>query len=120
MENETETQVNIEDVMGNFLSGESGVGGDEELLKVASQYALVLKGKQIKVLLWLKVKIELYKLGNEMEKKRAVVLETYVKQYIEWKSYHNAQNFIMRALDNISLRRFINENSLKVNIDKST
>lgn len=107
--------INLEDAFNSLISSSSSGGGDEELLKVASKHTLQLTGKQIKCLLYLKIYIS--KLSDQLEKD---TLNSFIEDYVLWKSYNNSQGFIMTALDNISLRRFINENSLKVNIDKST
>ena len=43
---------------------------------------------------------------------------SFVDRWLELKQYNNSDAFVMKALEFISLRKFLNENSLKVNIDK--
>jgi len=43
---------------------------------------------------------------------------SFIERWLELKQYNNSDMFVMRALDSISLRKFIGENAFKVNIEK--
>lgn len=86
--------------------------GEEELLKVASQYALQIDAKQIRCLLYLE---DLAQRRGGDDKKR---LEAFIARWLEFKAHNNSDVFVMAALQHISLRKFLNEQSFKVAIQK--
>lgn len=112
-EPEAAPDVNLEDAFqGLFKTSASGTG-EEELLRIASQHAMQLSAPQIKALLYLK------KLAYDApEGKYKNWLHDFYDQYIELKRNNNSDIFVMKALEHIALRKFINENSIKVNIEK--
>jgi len=103
-----------EDIMGNAFEG-SSVDGDAQLLEVASKHTLQLTGQQIKAILYVD---HIFELGNFEEKEKRA-WENFKKNYITYTSHNNSQPFIQQVLGHISLRRFINENTLKVSVDKN-
>lgn len=111
--------INLEDAFSDLLGGgmeAESIDGDAQLLEVASKHTLQLDGMQIKALLYIEMFSSLY-LTKESEKN---ALENFKKNYIRYTSHCASQPFIERVLAAISFRRFINENTLKVNIDKNT
>lgn len=120
--------VNLEDAFGKLFKSSVSGTGEEELLRIASDYALQITAPQIKCLQY----IEHWADKLRMMAKRPD-LDANVKLYYEWqasqlstfafrwldlKRHNNSDVFVMRGLDSISLRKFINENTLKVNIEK--
>lgn len=106
------SDVNLEDAFqGLFKTSASGTG-EEELLRIASTYSRQLSARMIKALSYLHFIIP--KL-NPVQKRQ---VEDFIKNWLEYKQYNNSDVFVMRALDSISLRKFIGENSFKVDIQK--
>ena len=92
-----------------------GVDGDAQLLEVASKHTLQLNAEQIKAILYLNYLKDIY-LTNEKEK---VALNEFIKTYVQYTSHNSSQGFITEILGAISFRRFINENTLKINVGKN-
>lgn len=97
-----------------FKNSASG-SGEEELLRVASDYALQLTAEQIKILLY----VEGVALGVQTTSPwRYARLMGFIHRYLDLKKHNQSDLFIMASLREISLRRYLNESSFKVNIDK--
>jgi len=103
---------NLEDAFGGLFGTSTSGTGEEELLRIASTYSRQFSAKQIKVLLYLEWHHTRY---PEPMKKR---IRAFIDEYLRLKQYNNSDGFVMKALEHISLRRFLNENSMKVNIEK--
>lgn len=107
------SNINLEnEFQGLFANSTSGTG-EEELLRIASKYSMQISAKQIRALLYLELWAS--KTKSESDKK---AIHNFINRWLELKEYNNSAGFVMKALDFISLRRFLNENSLKVNIEK--
>lgn len=107
---------NLEDAWQSLFSGGATGTGEEELLRIASDYALQLSAAQIRALLRLELEsIDLDKKGRKTEAEK---IQHFVKGWIKYKRNNNSELFVMRALDAISLRRFIGENAFKIDIQK--
>lgn len=76
-------------------------GGEEELLKVASKYSLQLSGVQIRGLLLLKI---VKKICSKEDQER---IDEFTKDYLMYKEYNGSDRFVMAALQEISLKKFI-------------
>lgn len=120
-------EVNLEDAFGQLFKSSTSGTGEEELLRIASDYALQIKASQFRCLLYLEHKASAFELaaksaGTARMKAQwsyaAIYLHEFVRRWLELKKHNNSDIFVMRALDSISLRKFINENTLKVNIEK--
>lgn len=108
----TENKRDVADVFGQLFQSQDS--GDEGLLKIASAYSLQIPGDQLKGILLLKT-CALY-LDQEIPDK---TIPGWVAQsWLELKQYNQSAPFIMRALDSIALRKFIGENSTKINVEK--
>lgn len=109
MEND---EKNLEAVFQDmFQQGGNGTG-DEELLKIASNYSRQMSSRQIKGLAMLRF---ITKFAPDWI---APSLDEFVKSWIEMKQWNNSAMFVMRALDSISLKKFLGENAIKVNVEK--
>lgn len=132
-------EVNFEDAMSNLFKSSVSGSGEEELLRIASQYSLQISAKQIHRLIYmywralrydymaeqclLKAQTDLenvIQLSDEAEEYRqqARELKYICAKWLELKQNNNSAMFVMKALDFISLRRFLNESSFKVDIQK--
>lgn len=100
------------------LLGSSSVGSeDEKLLEVASNFSVQLSASQLRILVGLKLFANVL---DEVEKKpeQAQILRQFVKDYVELKKYHGSDFYVMRALDSISLRKFMQERPIGVDVLK--
>jgi len=105
-------EIDMEEAFGNLFKTSSSGTGEEELLRIASTYSRQFSAQQIKVLLYLYWCIPMY------PDKTAKRIKNFIDKYLELKQYNNSDGFVMKALEHISLRKFINENTMKVNIEK--
>jgi len=103
----------LEDIFSKMFQSSVSGTGEEELLRIASTYSRQIHAKQIKVLLYLEFRASVAR--NPATKR---ILKSFVDRWLELKQFNNSDAFVMKALEFISLRKFLNENSLKVNIDK--
>ena len=93
------------------------VGTDEaDLLRIASEFSLQLTGDQIKGLLMIDILAFYCEKAGLVD--RVNQLRSFIKNYLEFKSKNNSYKFILSAMREISLSRFINENTTKVNVEK--
>lgn len=107
------TDVNLEDAFqGLFKTSASGTG-EEELLRIASTYSRQMSARMIKAVLYLE-----WVKGEKEQRTESDLLTSFITRWLELKQYNNSDMFVMRALDSISLRKFIGENAFKVNIEK--
>lgn len=120
-----ENSANLEDAFSKLFKTSVSGTGEEELLRIASDYALQINAHQIKLLLYLEHRASMFRaLADRLPEKKvwylwqADYLTTFVFRWLDLKRHNNSDIFVMRGLDSISLRKFINENTLKVNIEK--
>lgn len=103
---------NLEDAFQSLFKTSASGTGEEELLRIASTFSLQINPAQIKCLLYIEW------VARTMEPTKRQQLQTFVDRWLELKQYNGSDMFVMRALDSISLRKFIGENAFKVNIEK--
>jgi hypothetical protein len=102
----------IEDKWSDLFAGSASATGEEELLRIASKYSFQISARQIKALLYLE------HLAYGLPEPFRGQLTTLVVRWLELKENNNSDIFVMKALEYISLRKFFNENSFKVDIQK--
>ena len=91
-------------------------GGDEELLRVASAHARQYTSDQIKVLIFLGMLVKIYNYqGDDLT---AELVQFVIDEFKELKRYNNSDRFVMRALDSISLRRLMNNDSINFQLKR--
>lgn len=112
MEVETSVEDKFQSLFGSSVSGT----GEEELLRLASSFSRQYSAKQIKIILWLELKAHEFEETGRTIGARAI--RSFIERYENLKQYNNSDIFVMKALDSISLRKFINENTLRINLDK--
>lgn len=96
-----------------LFEGAQSASGDQELLKVAADFASQYTGEQMRTLCYLHGLIA-QRPDSPFSKKVRPILD----KYVEYKRNHNSAMYVMAALDSIALRKFVNENTMKVNIQK--
>ena len=102
----------IEDKWADLFSGSASATGEEELLRIASKYSFQISARQIKALLYCE------HVAAMVPAPYSVQLRNLTRRWLELKENNNSDIFVMKALEYISLRKFFNENSFKVDIQK--
>lgn len=108
MKMEEAKKENLEELFSDLFQQTSGTG-EEELLRIASTYSRQITGYQMKLILFLEY------LANVADHS---AIKDFIVRWLELKQFNNSDRFVMRALEYISLRKFLGENAIKVNIDK--
>jgi hypothetical protein len=103
-------EANLEDAFQNLFKTSASGTGEEELLRIASKFSTQLTAPMIRAVLYLEWIATAHPDG--------VRIRQFIDRWLELKQYNNSDVFVMKALEHISLRKFINENSVKVNIEK--
>lgn len=115
MDIETEN-VNIEAVaIGDLMQDSVSAGGEEEMLRIASEFSLQLDADQIRAILFLEM----------FSARLAVILPEEGKWLKNWcsewrklKKNNHSDQFMVAIMDRISLRKYFNDQTFRVNIDK--
>lgn len=105
--------VNLEHAFQGLFNGATSGTGEEELLRIASTYSRQMSARQIKAVLYLESVSR-----RDPDPDRRVWLQAFIERWLELKQYNNSDVFVMKALEHISLRKFINENTMRVNVEK--
>ena len=115
MDEQTTPQIDLtaENAFSKLFEGAQSASGDQELLKVASEFAPQFTGPQIKTLCFVQGLI-----ASRPTSPFAMKMRPIIEKFIEYKRNHNSAMYVMQALDSIALRKFVNENTMKVNIQK--
>lgn len=103
---------NLEEAFQTLFKTSASGTGEEELLRIASTYSRQLTAAQIKAICYLEW------ITHKLPALDAIRLEHFIERWLSLKQYNNSDVFVMKALEHISLRKFINENTMKVNIEK--
>jgi len=112
-ENTGEQKLSAEEVFQNLFGASASGTGEEELLRIAAKFSVQISGRQMRCL----VKIQGHLEQASVKTKTALI--AMVAKWFELKQYHNSNIYVMRALDSIALRKFVNENTFKVNVQKN-
>lgn len=107
---EEQKEVNLEDAFQDLFKSSASGTGEEELLRIASTYSRQITARQIKAVVYLEWIAKQHPQGEKIQR--------FVDRWLELKQYNNSDAFVMKALEFISLRKFLNENSFKVQIEK--
>jgi len=110
-----ENKETLEDKMQAAFGGTFSGTGEEELLRVASKFSLQYSGAQIRILTYLEDLALRYKGRNKIMHDR---IKGFISMYCDLKQYNNSDMFVMTALEAISLKKFMGENALRVNVEK--
>lgn len=112
MEEDLKNKKDVADVFGDLFQQTDT--GDEGLLKIASGYSLQTSADQIKGILLL----EICAMLMQPEMPENTIPGWFAKRWLHLKQFNQSAPFVMRALDSISLRKFLGENAIKVNVEK--
>lgn len=104
---------NLEQAISNIFQSSVSASPQEELLRQASKYSMQINIDQIKGILFLKWLANT--LGDPVFK---MTIDDFVKEWLEMKQYDNTSAFILQLYRYNSLERYLNENSLKLNVQK--
>jgi len=102
------------DVLNSFLPSMGSADGIEEVLKVASEYALQLPAMQIQAL----CRIEDIARENEDDPDFCLRLRAFSKRWLELKRYNNSGSYVQQALSSISWFKFAKQGLVDVNVQK--
>jgi len=108
-----ENNVDIQKFFENLFQSSSLTEGEAETLKVATEYTIFLDGQKIRALLLLKI----YALITDNEKEREIINE-FIEKYLLYQRYNQAQKFIVKVLESLTLKKFLGQNWLKVEVQK--
>lgn len=110
------SDTNIEEVaVSDLLGNSSSPGGEEEMLRIASEFSLQLDADQIRAILWLEMFAK--RLGRVLPEEGRW-LANWCAEWRKLKKNNHSDQFMVAIMDKISLRKFFNEQTFKVNIDK--
>lgn len=104
---------NVADIMGAF--SQSSGGGDEEILKIASEYALQVGPRQIQTIMRLKMFALTYAKINE---NLTFVIESFIQEYLKVKHFHESGMFIRGVIGDLSLKKIIPPDAIRMNVMK--
>lgn len=110
--NDTVMKTNISDIFSAFSHS---AGGDDEILRIASQYALQVMPNQIDTLTRLRTFALDYAQYNPDLKPK---IEIFIKEYLEIKHFHESGGFIGRIIEALSVKRLIPTDAVKFNVMK--
>jgi len=105
-------QKDLEKEFSNIFGGSVSATGEEELLRIASKFSRQLSSPQIRALLLLEW------IAPELPEPKKTQITNFVERWLELKQYNHSDVFVMKALEFISLRKFISENTFKINLEK--
>lgn len=106
-------QQSAEDLFNGLFGASASGTGEEELLRIAAKYSLQISGRQVRCLL--RLRMYQTKAGDQPA---SDILKSFIEKWLEWQQYHGSMAYVMRALDSIALRKFVNENTFKVAVNK--
>lgn len=107
-----EEEKSLEDIALNSLFKEEKKNNEAEIVDIAQKYSLQLNIRQIKAILYLNY------IKNDLKNNDKAKIEEFIKKYIELKIHNASASFIIKILENIALKKFINEDTFKININK--
>ncbi len=113
---EQQKDENIEKAFNDLFKSSTSGSGEEELLRIVSDFSLQLTSPQIRALLWLKVKAKRLRARGKTDE--ALVLDTFVDEWVRYKKNNFSDVFMMRAVESLSLKKFIGQNAIKVDVMK--
>lgn len=101
-----------QDLLNDMFSKGSTATGEEELLRLGASFARQVRLDQMKTIIFL------LSFAQKSSLRVSKILNLIVEKYLEMKQFHRSDIYVMRMFESLALRRFINENSVKVNVQK--
>jgi len=112
MEETKNAAAKIADLMSTFM--EPVGSSDKEILDTVARYSLQISPEQHLVI----NRLQLLCLDERVPEKVKRALESFIPQYQEMKRYHDTLPFIGRTIESLSLKRFLDQQSIKGNVTK--
>lgn len=104
------------DIMSAFA--QSSNNGDEEMLRIASEYSLQVGPRQMRTLLLLDLAAYQYKhLNADLP---ILFGDLIAKKWLQLKHHHESGPFIMRVIDSLAVKKLVPNDAVKVNVMKNT
>lgn len=104
---------NVVDIMSAFTH--SAGSSEEEMLRLASNYALQLRPDQLECLM----KLEMFAIDyGENNADLKTNIELFIDKYLKLKHFHESGYFIRSIISDLSLKRIIPPDATKVNVMK--
>jgi len=113
---EVSQEVSLAERFQSLLGSSTTGGDDEKLLELASKFSLQLSASQIRILMAINLISDIAE--KEGDEKGSFVLRSFSRKYLELKQYHGSDFFVMRALENVSLRKFMAQQPINVDVIK--
>lgn len=110
---DNQIDLSAENAFTAMFSGAQSASGDQELLRVATDFAPQYTGEQMRTLCYIYGLI-----ARRPDSFFAKMVEPILDKYVLFKRNHDSALYVQAALDSIALRKFVNENTMKVNIQK--
>jgi len=102
----------FQQLLGSSMSG----GEDEKLLELASNFSVQLSAAQVRTLIAVNMFADVLDSKGKID--QAKILRSFLKKYLDLKKYHGSDFYVMRALDSISLRKFMSQTPIGVDVIK--
>lgn len=115
MENNGQGTLDLEKSFATLFGSSVSGTGEEELIKLASKFSRQLSIRQIRALMYLKDLSLRFEKIDLVKSKR---LNFFVENWLEWKQYNHSDMFVSRIIGDISMRKFINDQTLKIDVKK--
>lgn len=106
-ENIKNSAVAISDLMARFMRPSSS--SEAEMIELVARYSLQLRPDQQLVL----NRLQMLAYDTRIPKEVKESIEAFVPMFMETKRYHDTINFIGRAIEAFSLKRFIDSKSIQ-------
>lgn len=109
---ETNGAVKIGDLMANMMK--PSASAEAEILGVVAKYSLQLRPDQQLVL----NRLVMVTFNNQVPAEQKLAIKAFVIEFCETKRYHDTLEYIGRTVDAMSLRRFMDNQSIKGQVVK--
>lgn len=106
----TEKPINSEDLFAGLFKTSASGTGEEELLRIGAGFARQITGSQIKKLCMLQA------IMTFCQPETKIALENFIDKYLDYKQYNQSKEYVMRMFDSIALRKYINQDAMKINV----
>lgn len=112
--NKTENAaMKISELMTSFMR--PSVSADREILDLVAQYSLQLSHEQQMIL----NRLQMVAMDERVPAMQRMMIGEFVEKYQQTKRYHDTMMYIGRAIDSFSLKRFMDNQSIKGQIIKT-
>lgn len=107
-----EKKVTAEDIFSGLFKTSASGTGEEELLRIGAGFSRQITGGQIRKLCLL------HMVCAYCNDKTKITIENFIDRYMELKQYNQSKEYVMRMFDSIALRKYINSDAMKINVQR--